>query len=170
MTAGGEGRGGWETAFAVGGGSSPGAHGIAMMRPLFGAGIRPDLVAGTSAGAVNAALVAAFPGAAAVQRLVAVWNGLARTGVFGACLLGRIGTAMRSGAHLYSSVPLRALVESSMPARRIVHVLLIGRPGPDCADLTQQLRYRSASLTRPGPALLPAAPMRCLPGLAHTTK
>jgi NTE family protein len=90
-----------------------------MLRALFEAGIRPDLVVGTSVGAVNAALVAAFPGAAAVDRLVAVWNGLARTGVFGAFLFGRIGTAIRSGTHLYSSVPLRALLESSMPGRRI---------------------------------------------------
>jgi NTE family protein len=115
MTAGREGRGGCETAFVLGGGSNPGTYGIGMLRALFEAGIRPDLVVGTSVGAVNAALVAAFPGAAAADRLVAVWNGLARTGVFGAFLFGRIGTAIRSGTHLYSSVPLRALLESSMP-------------------------------------------------------
>jgi NTE family protein len=108
-----------ETAFVLGGGSNPGAHEIGMLRALFEAGIRPDLVVGTSVGAVNAALVAAFPGAAAVDRHLAVWNGLARTGVFGAFLFDRIGTAIRSGTHLYSCVPLRALLESSMPARRI---------------------------------------------------
>jgi NTE family protein len=54
-----------------------------------------------------------------VDRLVAVWNGLAWTGVSAPSLFGRIGTAIRSGTHLYSSVPLRALLESSMPARRI---------------------------------------------------
>lgn len=222
-----EGRGGCETAFALGGGSNPGAHEIGMMWPLSEAGIRPDLVVGTSAGAVNAALVAAFPGAAAVHRLAAVWNGLARTGVFGALVFGRIGTAMRSGAHLCSSVPLRALVEPNMPVRRIdglemplqcvaamlqvgwierpllvpgrpwevaavafevarrhrfargmaelpdrvtVHVLLIGRPGPDRAGLTQHLRYRSASLTRPGIDAAYRAPVCCLSELAHATE
>jgi NTE family protein len=95
------------------------AAGAPALRPLFEAGIRPDLVVGTSVGAVNAAHVAAFQGVAAVHRLVAVWNGLTRTGVFGASLFDRIGTAIRSGTHLYSSVPLRALLESSMPVRRI---------------------------------------------------
>jgi NTE family protein len=110
---------GCETAFVLGGGSNPGAYEIGMLRALFKAGIRPDLAVGTSVGAVNAALVAAFPGAAAVDRHVAVWNGLARTGVSAPSLFDRIGTAIRSGTHLYPSVPLRALLESSMPARRI---------------------------------------------------
>jgi NTE family protein len=96
MTAGRKGRGGRETAVVLGGGSNPGAHEIGMLWPLFEAGIRPDLAVGTSVGAVNAALVAAFPGAAAVHRLAAAWNGLARTGVFGGFLFDRIGTAMRS--------------------------------------------------------------------------
>jgi NTE family protein len=55
----------------------------------------------------------------AVDRLEPAWNGLARTGVFGASLSGRTGTALRSGRHRYSIMPLRALVESSVPVRRI---------------------------------------------------
>jgi len=46
----------------LGGGANLGAHEVGMLRALFEAGIRPDLVVGTSVGAVNAALVAAYPG------------------------------------------------------------------------------------------------------------
>ena len=55
----------------------------------------------------------------AVGRLEPAWNGLLRAGVFGASLLGRIDTALLSGTHLYSTMPLRALLEPSVPARRI---------------------------------------------------
>ena len=55
----------------------------------------------------------------AAGRLEPAWNGLARTGVFGASLFDRIGTALRSGTHLYSIMPLRALRESGVPVRWI---------------------------------------------------
>jgi len=38
----------------------------------------------------------------AAGRLEPAWNGLARADVFGASLFDRIGTALRSGTHLYS--------------------------------------------------------------------
>ncbi len=49
------------TAFVLGGGGVLGAVEVGMLRALFRAGIRPDLVVGTSIGAVNGALVAADP-------------------------------------------------------------------------------------------------------------
>jgi len=101
-------RGGFQTAFVLGGGANLGAHEVGMLRALFEAGIRPDLVIGTSVGAVNAAVVAAFPGLAAVGQLEALWIGLGRHGVFGASFRDRLGTAVRSRTHLYSSRPLRA--------------------------------------------------------------
>ncbi|MGE5289040.1 MAG: patatin-like phospholipase family protein [Micromonosporaceae bacterium] len=117
--AGTDGRTGAKTAFVLGGGANLGAHEVGMLRALFEAGIRPDLVVGTSVGAVNAALVAAHPGPAAADELEKVWNGLGRYGVFGASLLDRVATAVRSGTHLYSNRPLRDLLEASVPVGRI---------------------------------------------------
>jgi NTE family protein len=90
-----------------------------MLRALFEAGIGPDVVLGTSVGAINAAVVAAVPGAAAVRQLEDVWIGLGRDGVFGASLRDRLATAWRSRTHLYSSAPLRELLEAAVPASRI---------------------------------------------------
>lgn len=90
-----------------------------MLRALFEAGIRPDVVLGTSVGAVNAAVVAAVPGAAAVKQLEDVWLGLGRGGVFGASLRDRLAMAVRSRTHLYSSDPLRELLEAAIPVSRI---------------------------------------------------
>jgi NTE family protein len=112
-------RDGFQTAFVLGGGANLGAHEVGMLRALFEAGIRPDLVIGTSVGAVNAAVVAASPAPAAVGKLEALWIGLGRHGVFGASLRDRLGTAVRSRTHLYANQPLRALLEASVPVRRI---------------------------------------------------
>ena len=48
------------TAFVLGGGGLLGAHEVGMLRALAEAGIRPDLVVGTSIGAVNGAFVASL--------------------------------------------------------------------------------------------------------------
>src|ERR1700760_1085285 len=60
------------TAFVLGGGGVLGAHEVGMLRALNEAQIRPDLVAGTSVGAINGAFVAADPDGAA-DRLGELW-------------------------------------------------------------------------------------------------
>jgi NTE family protein len=58
-----------ETAFVLGGGGAWGAYEVGMLRALLEAGIEPDLVLGTSVGAINGAAFAAEPGLACVERL-----------------------------------------------------------------------------------------------------
>ena len=62
------------TAFVLGGGGLLGAHEVGMLRALADAGVRPDLVVGTSIGALNGVLVAADP-AGAADRLARMWQG-----------------------------------------------------------------------------------------------
>src|SRR2546430_5960859 len=62
------------TAFVLGGGGLLGAHEVGMLRALADAGVRPDLVVGTSIGALNGVMVAADP-AAAAERLSRMWRG-----------------------------------------------------------------------------------------------
>ncbi len=49
------------TAFVLGGGGLLGAVEVGMLRALLEAGIEPDVILGTSVGALNGALVAADP-------------------------------------------------------------------------------------------------------------
>jgi len=67
------------TAFVLSGGASLGASQAGMLRALSEAGIRPDLVVGTSVGAVNGAWVA---GGAAPADLCEIWRSLRRNTVF----------------------------------------------------------------------------------------
>lgn len=106
-------------AFVLGGGGALGAHEVGMLKALFAAGIRPDLVLGTSVGAINGAAVAAQPSGAAVVELADLWTGLGRAGAFAGSLVGRLSTAVRSRTHLYTAAPLRELLESHLPVRRI---------------------------------------------------
>ena len=102
-------------AFVLGGGGALGACEVGMLRALLERGIRPDLVVGTSVGAINGAVVAADPSVKAVERLADLWSSLGRSGVFSGSVFGRIQVAARSRTHLYSSAPLRRLLEQHLP-------------------------------------------------------
>jgi NTE family protein len=113
-----------EIAFVLGGGGVLGAHEVGMLQALAEAGIRPDLVLGTSVGALNGVFVAAHrdPGAA-VPELAAVWREGAAAEAFGGSLFGRVRTLARSGTHLHANEPLRALLEG-LPVQRIEELAL----------------------------------------------
>ena len=68
------------TAFVLGGGGILGAHEVGMLGALSEAGIRPDVVVGTSVGAINGAALAADPTPAGARRLVAFWDRLVDEG------------------------------------------------------------------------------------------
>jgi NTE family protein len=102
------------TAFVLGGGGLLGAHEVGMLRALSEAGIRPDLVVGTSIGAINGAFVAADP-AGAANRLGEMWQGDELRLAFSENMWGRAARLVRSGTHLHSLEPLRRLLEEALP-------------------------------------------------------
>lgn len=103
-----------KTAFVLGGGGVLGAHEVGMLQALSEAGIWPDLVVGTSVGAINGAIVAADPGAAAT-RLGELWQGEALRRAFSETLWGRAARLVRSGTHLHSIEPLRQMLSEVLP-------------------------------------------------------
>jgi NTE family protein len=113
-----------ETAFVLGGGGAWGAYEVGMLRALLEAGIEPDVVLGTSVGAINGAAFAAEPALACVQRLEKVWTELDTGGVFEGSLLTRIGTAVRSRTHLYSNETLKRMLVEALGEPRIEELAL----------------------------------------------
>ena len=69
-------------AFALSGGGNLGALQAGSMRALVEAGVEPDLLVGSSIGALNAAFCATHPGRAGCTRLEAAWRDLKRRDVF----------------------------------------------------------------------------------------
>jgi NTE family protein len=70
------------TAFVLPGGASLGAVQVGMADALIEAGIQPDLIVGTSAGALNGAWLAGHPGPDGVAELRELWSKVRRREIF----------------------------------------------------------------------------------------
>src|SRR3954452_2826642 len=99
------------TAFVLSGGASLGAVQPGMLRALYEQGITPDLLVGTSAGALNAAFVASRPQTVQTARdLARIWRNLRRDDVFPVSMRALVGGLCRKRDHLVPDQALRRLV------------------------------------------------------------
>lgn len=105
-------------AFVLSGGAAHGAVQVGMLQALRQAGIEPDLIVGTSVGALNGVRYAAEPDSA-IDALTEVWRSLDQS-VFGSrTRLGRLLAAIRRGLrqHGLSLCPpdrLRAVIDANL--------------------------------------------------------
>lgn len=90
-----------------------------MLRALLERGITPDLVVGSSVGALNGAMIAADPTEARAQAMTDMWASLSDRAVFGGSVLGQLGTLARHGTHLHANQRLRRLIDDALPGARI---------------------------------------------------
>src|ERR1700722_17944323 len=102
------------TAFVLGGGGILGAAEVGMLRSLLEREIVPDLIVGSSVGALNGAFLAADPTRAAVDRMSDVWTGLSARGVFAGSVFGQLSTLARHGTHLHPNDALRQLLHEGL--------------------------------------------------------
>jgi len=71
------------TAFVLSGGASLGASQVGMLEALYERDIHPDMLVGTSVGAINAAFIASRPPTVRTAReLQEIWRGLSRGQIF----------------------------------------------------------------------------------------
>lgn len=114
-----------------------------MIRALVEAGVKPDLVVGSSIGALNGAVVAADPESSA-DRLITIWEQIDRRTIYGADSRLRAAWEVAregltgQGAALCSPKPLARLIESAIGVERIEQMpvqfvvvatdLLVGQP------------------------------------------
>jgi len=108
-----------KVAFVLGGGGHLGAHEVGMLRALIEDGITPDLVLGTSIGAINGAAVAADPSLEAIGRLAETWSRIERSDAFDGSILGRLGTLAKTRTHLHGVGGLKRLLEDTSTVERI---------------------------------------------------
>lgn len=111
-------------AFVLPGGASYGAAQVGMLRALLEAGIRPDFVIGTSAGALNAVGFAVDPTLAGVAALDVAWREARRSKIF---RLSPVSvTCGLIGRHNYLINPrgLREWIVQHLDLQRLEHTLL----------------------------------------------
>lgn len=95
------------TAFVLGGGGVLGAVEVGMLRALLERDVTPDLVVGTSIGAVNGALVARDPSPAILDRLLELWQAAAESrDVVGDRPVRTVRRVLSTRTHVYSNKPL----------------------------------------------------------------
>ena len=102
-------------AFVLTGGASNGAVQAGMLRALQEVGVVPDLVAGTSVGALNGAVVAEDPDLGAA-RLLGIWRELETQDVFTDGLITRLRNLVGARRYLYSGRGLRKFAAGHLRA------------------------------------------------------
>lgn len=108
-----------DIAFVLGGGGILGAHEVGMLRALAERAITPDLILGTSVGAINGAMFAADPSVEGVDRLRELWLGSDLSELTTTAIVRRIGTLARSRTHLEPLETARTRLARALPVERV---------------------------------------------------
>ncbi|QCU79330.1 patatin-like phospholipase family protein [Citricoccus sp. SGAir0253] len=152
------------TAFVLAGGGVRGAVHVGQLRALYERGITPDLIVGTSVGAINGAVVARNPHRDVAEEILGMWLTDEARAVFGQSWLSQLGRVVRGRTHTLSDRPLVDLITMHFPDdARIEDLALpfvtvatsIERAAEKAFDSGPLVPAVVASSTLPG--LLPAA-------------
>ncbi len=103
--------------YVLGGGGSLGAVQVGMLQALAERDVPPDVVAGTSVGSLNGAVLAMDPKGAA-NRLSHLWPRMTRERVFPGGLLAQARTLQHNRTHLFTSTGLGAVIADFIGAER----------------------------------------------------
>jgi NTE family protein len=90
-----------------------------MLGALAERSIKPDIVLGTSIGAINGAMFAADPSVEGVERLGRLWDDSNLAGVSAGALLRGVTTLARTGTHLQSLEEVRRRLADAFPVERV---------------------------------------------------
>jgi NTE family protein len=152
-------EGNGRTAFVLSGGGSLGAVQVGMLQALTEAGVQPDLLIGTSVGAVNAAWIAGCPDHQGALRLGEIWRALRRQDIFPLSPWSSARGLLGRSNHVISNASLRVVLEKHMPYERLeqaavpVHII------------TTELKTGRSVLMSSGPAVPALLASTAIPGI-----
>lgn len=130
------------TAWVLAGGGSFGAIQVGMLQALVAYGLVPDLVVGSSVGAINGAYFAGAPDTDGLARLAGIWGGLRRSTVF-PFAWGRLLRLKTGDGAAVDPSGLRGLLEQCLPyqaleqARVPAHVVATDQLGGGTVTLSR---------------------------------
>jgi len=145
--------------FVLGGGGSLGAMQVGMLRALSESGVTPDLVAGTSVGSLNAAVLA-LRGGDALARLRGIWAHMTRDEAFPGGVLSRVRTLTQSKTHLFPNSGLTAIIADHLGAETRFEDLAL-----PLGVVTTQVDTAEPLLIRSGRLLEPLLASCAIPGI-----
>jgi NTE family protein len=103
-------------AFVLSGGGNQAVSQVGMLRALTERGIVPDVVVGTSAGALNGSVVATAPTQESVEHLADVWLSIRTGQVFPGNRFARAWNVLTRDDHLFENDGLREIIAAAAPA------------------------------------------------------
>jgi predicted acylesterase/phospholipase RssA len=107
------------TAFVLSGGGSLGSIQVGMLLALAEAEITPDIIVGTSVGAMNGGWVASRPDAAGIGALADLWRSLTRSQVFPTSLTVGLLGFLGQRRNLVPDTGVRRLLEHHLGFQRL---------------------------------------------------
>jgi NTE family protein len=146
-------------AFVLSGGGNLGASQVGAITALLERGIEPDLLVGTSAGAINAAYLAGDPTLDGARRLAQIWMSLRTRDVFRLPLKPWHVLSHLRGDSLYHNDGLRRLLENALPYGSIEDAALPLRVVATDFETGGAVAFRS------GPVIDAVLASSALPGL-----
>lgn len=147
------------TAWVLRGGASFGATQAGMARALIEAGHHPDMVLGTSAGALNAAWIAADPTLAGTASLSRLWTTIRRQNVFPINPLVLLGGLVGLKDSTFSPAAFTRWVRSATPLRRLEDGVL------PLTVVAADLETAEEVLLQSGPAVPALLASSAMPGI-----
>lgn len=106
-------------AFVLSGGANMGCAQVGMMKALFEHGIVPDLLIGTSVGALNAAAIATDPTLSGISDLEEFWKGIKTTDVFPGGTFTRAWNLLKRDLFLIENTGLSKVIDRATRVREI---------------------------------------------------
>jgi NTE family protein len=104
-------------AFVLSGAGNRGPVELGALRALVEAGLMPDFLVGTSAGAINSCYMAARGmSLEAIEEAARLWESAKAASVYPGGLLGAVWRVMRNENSLYPNTGIRKLIEDGLPA------------------------------------------------------
>ncbi|MEU9890528.1 patatin-like phospholipase family protein [Sphaerisporangium sp. NPDC051011] len=153
---------GMGTAFVFEGGGSVAATQVGMLRALTKAGIRPDLVVGTSAGAINAVCFALEPTLARIERLEMLWYSVMGKNMFPVSAWGLARALVGRGSGVSSQTALQRLLERELGETNLddlalpAHVVATDLASGDPVILSQGATVQALLASSALPGVFPA--------------
>jgi NTE family protein len=145
--------------YVLGGGGSLGAVQVGMLQALGERDIPPDIVAGTSVGSLNGAVLALEPKSAA-NRLSHLWAKMTRDRVFPGGLLAQARTLQHTRTHLFPNTGLSAVISDFIGADLTFADLAL-----PFAAITTDIATARPLVLRDGPLLPALLASSAIPGI-----
>jgi NTE family protein len=133
-------------AVVLSGGATLGAFQVGVIDAMARRGVVPDLLVGTSVGAINAAFWAVHPQRDVGQRLLGLWLSCTRTTMFPDGPLPMVGRLFQRKDHLTTQRELARLLRSSIPDTQIETTSIPLAIVATGADHGERVVLRSGSL------------------------